>query len=126
VAYLRDGHAQGKSQAAGTMAEAIDNSLRFLSAEDLHAIAAYLKTVPPVRDAGDSKPVFSWGSPSDELAGIPGDGGPSNPDSMTDAQLYDAWCATCHQAPGGRGASTVPCRPSCITPRLAAPIPTIW
>jgi mono/diheme cytochrome c family protein len=100
VAYLRDGHAQGKSQAAGPMAEAIDNSLRFLSAEDLHAIAVYLKTVPPVRDAGDSKPVFSWGSPSDELASIRGTAWPSDPDSMTGAQLYDAWCATCHQADG--------------------------
>lgn len=84
------------------MAEAIDNSLRFLSAEDLHAIAAHLKTVPPVRDAGDSKPVFSRGSPSDELASIGGTTWSSNPDSMTGAQLYDAWCATCHQA-GGRG-----------------------
>jgi mono/diheme cytochrome c family protein len=62
VTYLRDGHAEGTSQAAGPMAEAIDNSLRFLSAEDLHAIATYLKTVPPVRDGATASPSSPGGA----------------------------------------------------------------
>lgn len=100
IAYMRDGHATGKSQAAGPMAEAVDNSLRFLTRDDLKAIAVYLKTVPPVRERADTKPVFAWGGPSDDLASIRGVALPSNPDAMSGPQLYDAYCATCHQAQG--------------------------
>lgn len=100
VTYMRDGHASGKSQAAGPMAEAIDYSLRFLTEEDLKAIAVYLKTVSPIRDPADTKPVFDWGVPSDELASIRGVALPSNPDAMSGPQIYDAYCATCHQAQG--------------------------
>ncbi|MCP8894533.1 c-type cytochrome [Shinella daejeonensis] len=99
VAYMRDGHT-AKSQAAGPMAEAIDHSLRFLTDADLKAMAVYLKTVAAVRDKADSQPVFAWGSPSDELASIRGVGLPEDPEAMTGPQLYDAYCATCHQAQG--------------------------
>lgn len=100
VAYMRDGHAMGKSQAAGPMAEAVDNSLRFLTPGDLRAIAVYVKTVPPVHDTADTQPVFAWGSPSDNLAGVRGVALPLDRNSMTGPQLYDAYCATCHQAQG--------------------------
>lgn len=99
VAYMRDGHT-AKSQAAGPMAEAIDHSLRFLTEEDLQAMAVYLKTVPAVRDAADTQPVYAWGSPSDELASIRGVPLPQDLNAMTGPQLYDAYCATCHQAQG--------------------------
>ncbi|MBK3745186.1 c-type cytochrome [Paraburkholderia aspalathi] len=100
IAYMRDGHALGKSQAAGPMAEAIDHSLRFLTEDDLKAITVFLKTVPPVRDAADTRPVFEWGTPADELASIRGIALPVDPDTMTGPQLYDAYCASCHQAEG--------------------------
>ncbi|KQZ99834.1 cytochrome C [Mesorhizobium sp. Root157] len=99
IAYMRDGQI-AKSQAAGPMAEAIDHSLRFLTEEDLKAMAVYLKTVPPVRDAADTQPVFAWGEPSDELAIIRGTALPQDLDTMSGPQLYDAYCATCHQAQG--------------------------
>lgn len=99
VTYMRDGHV-AKSQAAGPMAEAIDHSLRFMTDEDLKAMAVYLKTVSPVRDPADTRPVFAWGNPSDELARIRGVALPSSPDAMSGPQLYDAYCATCHQAQG--------------------------
>jgi mono/diheme cytochrome c family protein len=100
VAYMREGHAAGKSQAAGPMAEAVDNSLRFLTEDDLKAIAVYLKSIPPVHDPADTQPVFAWGKPSDDLASIRGATWPSDRDEMTGPQLYDAYCATCHQAQG--------------------------
>ncbi|WP_245463008.1 cytochrome c [Mesorhizobium sp. M7D.F.Ca.US.005.01.1.1] len=100
VAYMRDGHATGKSQAAGPMAEAVDHSLRFLTPEDLQAIAIYLKTISPARDPADTQPVFAWGSPSDELASIRGVALPQDRDQMSGPQVYDAYCATCHQAEG--------------------------
>jgi mono/diheme cytochrome c family protein len=100
VAYMRDGRAIGKSQAAGPMAEAVDNSLRFMTEEDLKAIAVFLKTASPVRDPADTQPVFAWGKPSDELASIRSVALPSSLDAMSGPQLYDAYCATCHQTQG--------------------------
>ncbi|UCI22683.1 cytochrome c (plasmid) [Mesorhizobium sp. B2-1-8] len=100
VTYMRDGHAAGKSQAAGPMAEAVDNSLRFLMPEDLQAIAVYVKSIPAAHDAVDTKPVFAWGSPSDELESIRGFALPQDRDKMSGPQLYDAYCASCHQAQG--------------------------
>lgn len=99
VAYMRDGHV-AKSQAAGPMAEAIDNSLRFMTEPDLKAMAVYLKTVPPVRDPADTQPVFAWGRPSDDLASIRGAAWPQDRDQMNGPQLYDAYCASCHQVQG--------------------------
>ncbi|MGO4408955.1 MULTISPECIES: c-type cytochrome [unclassified Brevundimonas] len=98
--YLRTGHAAGKAQAAGPMAEAIDASLRHLDEADLRAIAVYLKSSPPVRRKGDTRPAFAWGQASDDLASIRGVALPANLDQMTGPQLYDAHCATCHQAQG--------------------------
>ena len=98
VAYLEHGDARGKSQAAGPMAEAIDNSLRHMRDEDLKAMAVYLRTVPAIRDSHDIRPEDAWGSASNQLATVRGYTMPQDPDSMSGAQLYDAWCATCHQA----------------------------
>jgi mono/diheme cytochrome c family protein len=49
--YLLHGHADGRSSASGPMAEVVDNSLRFLSQDDIGAMAIYLKSIPP-RDGG--------------------------------------------------------------------------
>ncbi|MGB6007645.1 c-type cytochrome [Castellaniella sp.] len=97
IDYLRTGHT-GKAQASGPMMEAIDFSLRHLRPDDLKAIAVYLKSVPAVHDAADTKPVFAWGGPSDQLNTVRGQPWPSDPGQMTGAQLYDAHCASCHQA----------------------------
>ena len=100
VRYLKTGRAHGKAQAAGPMAEAVDNSLAFLTEEDLNAIAVYLKTVPPIQGVDSEKSVSAWGQPSDELDSLRGVPLPDDPNQMTGAQLYDAECATCHQAQG--------------------------
>ena len=100
VDYMQLGHALGKAQAAGPMAEAVDNSLRHLSTDDLRAIAVYLKSVPAQRDAADTKPVYAWGAAGDDLNSIRGVVLPADPNQMTGPQLYDAHCATCHQARG--------------------------
>lgn len=100
VNYMRQGHAANKAQASGPMAEAIDHSLRHLNEADLRAMAVYLKTVPAQRDAADTQPVYSWGKASDDLNSIRGVALPRDLNDMTGAQLYDAHCATCHQARG--------------------------
>ena len=45
--YLGTGHAQDRGSAAGPMGEAVSNSLQYLSAQDITALVAYLKTVKP-------------------------------------------------------------------------------
>jgi mono/diheme cytochrome c family protein len=100
VAYLKLGHVSGKAQAAGPMAEAVDNSLRHLDDPDLQAIAVYLKTVPPQHDAADTRAVDSWGGPSAEPDALRGVALPADANRMSGAQIYDAYCASCHQSRG--------------------------
>jgi mono/diheme cytochrome c family protein len=47
ASYLSRGHAPGRSSAAGPMAEAVENSLHYLTEQDIAAMVTYLKTVPP-------------------------------------------------------------------------------
>ena len=107
VNYLRTGRAGGKAQAGGLMAVAVDDSLRYLNDADLRAIAAYVRTVPPLRDDSDSRPPFAWGEAADDISGIRGESLPSDRDQMSGPQLYDAYCATCHGS-GGEGAGSLP------------------
>ncbi|HWL30387.1 MAG TPA: cytochrome c [Burkholderiaceae bacterium] len=100
VVYMKTGRVQGKAQTARPMAEAIDHSLQYLTDEDLMAIAVYLKSVPAIRQPGEEKPAHAWGAPHQEWASLRGTPLPDDPDLMTGAQLYDAECASCHQAQG--------------------------
>jgi len=102
AAYLKTGHAPGKAQAAGPMAEAIDHSLSHLSDSDLQAIAVWLKQTTPVSQQGQARAADQFGSPAnyvDTLRGVPR---PADADKMTGWQVYDGYCASCHQ-PDGRG-----------------------
>lgn len=102
VDYLRLGHARGKAQAAGPMAEAVEHSLQHLEPADLQAIATYLKTVPAQRDPADTRAVDSWGAAFDGIADQRGTALADDAGLWSGAQLYDAHCASCHQA-GGEG-----------------------
>lgn len=106
VQYLRTGRVEGKAQAAGGMAEAVQNSLQHLPEADLHAIAVYLKGTPPIRDAqpsgGDSKPAHAWGAPSSTEATLRGSQPFNSVARLTSGeQLYNGYCASCHQSNGG-------------------------
>lgn len=105
--YLRNGHVEGKGQAGGPMADAVENSFRFLTDDDAHAIAAYLKTVPPIREQGQTIPDYAvtkaqpvdWTSfeSSPNLSDTP----QHIDDSTTDgALLYNVNCAACHGISG--------------------------
>jgi mono/diheme cytochrome c family protein len=58
--YLSTGHADGHGPASGPMAEAVENSLRYLSQDDIHAMVAYLRSVPP---QPDGPPAVRAGAP---------------------------------------------------------------
>lgn len=101
AAYLKTGHVEGKGQAAGGMAEAIQNSLQFLRDDDVAAIVAYLRTVPPVRTAGQQKAAYSYGSAVSEEAGLRGMASATERHSLNSgAVLFSGYCASCHSASG--------------------------
>jgi mono/diheme cytochrome c family protein len=101
AAYLKTGHVEGKGQAAGGMAEAIQNSLQFLRDDDVAAIVAYLRTVPPVRVPGQTKAAFSYGSATSEEAVLRGMAGSTEHHSLNSgAVLFSGYCASCHSASG--------------------------
>jgi mono/diheme cytochrome c family protein len=104
VSYMDTGHAPGKAQAAGPMAEAVDNSFRHMSDADLKAIAVYLKSIPSIHEAADTRPADAWGKPQNGVDDVRGVAWPADSSQLTGAQLYDGYCASCHQAKG-EGAS---------------------
>ena len=48
ISYLSSGHAAGHGTASGPMGEAVDHSFSQMTSEDIRAIIAYLRSVPPV------------------------------------------------------------------------------
>ena len=100
VRYMSGQPVPGKGPAAGPMAEAIDHSLKHLTPEDLQAIAVYIKSVPAVSDGSSKQSADSFGKQADALDTIRGVELPKDYNAMTGAQIYDGYCASCHQAQG--------------------------
>jgi len=102
VAFLRDGHLRAKAQAAGSMGEAVEHSFQHLTADDLDAIATYVKTVPPIHDGAAGVSRFAAGSMYSDLGELRGrDGIKSENDAApTGALLFQGNCASCHSAEG--------------------------
>ncbi|WP_322052850.1 cytochrome c [Paraburkholderia bannensis] len=101
VSYLKTGRAPGKNQAAGPMAEAVQNSLQYLSDQDLAAIVTYLRGTTPIRDARETKPAFAHGASASvetDLRGMQ----PSNANGTltSGAALFSGYCASCHRVDG--------------------------
>lgn len=105
VQYFRTGRVPGKAQAAGGMAEAVQNSLQYWPQSDLEALAAYLKATPPVRDSTLSTARYALGAPASQEDDIRGLDPATARNSLDDgAKLYSGLCASCHQ-PDGAGSS---------------------
>ena len=99
--YLTTGRAGNKAQAAGPMAEAIEQSLQYLRPEDIRAIIAYLRQIPAIKSE-QSLARDQYGSPADDEARY-------RADSQADAgwKVYASTCANCHQ-PNGAGNAFYP------------------
>jgi mono/diheme cytochrome c family protein len=98
IQYLKTGHVAGKAQAAGPMAEAVENSLQHLPDSDLTAIVAYLKDVPAIA-SGETHDRSDFGKPSTtieaSLRGLPGQSSDEN-----GFHVFSGSCAACHQVEG--------------------------
>ncbi|WP_049621210.1 cytochrome c [Frateuria defendens] len=53
--YLSTGHAAGRGTASGPMGEVVQNSLQYLTPEDIGALVAYLRAVEPRQGAAGSE-----------------------------------------------------------------------
>lgn len=90
VSYLSTGVAEGHGPASGPMAEAVSNSFRFMTSEDIHAMVAYLKSVKAV---SASAPSLSTSSGVAVAA-------TTDPALAFGAQVYAGLCANCHRRDG--------------------------
>jgi mono/diheme cytochrome c family protein len=99
VAYLRTGHLREKAQAAGSMGEAVEHSFQYLSADDIDAIALYIKSVPAISDHSSNPSRFTVGTMFSELAVLRGrDGVKSDDSTPAGATLFAGNCVSCHAA----------------------------
>lgn len=90
--YLQHGHAAERGVAAGTMAEAVENSTSRLTRDDLLAMAAYLKTVP-AQSAGIAAPTRTAALAAASRT-LPGPGVLDGDDRGR--RVFQAACASCH------------------------------
>ncbi|MBB4867894.1 mono/diheme cytochrome c family protein [Pseudomonas nitritireducens] len=105
VQYLRTGHLQGRGQAGGGMAEAVSESLRHFDEADLQAMAAYLRSVPPIHDPQQSVQRSAFAGSQLPPTGLEPllDRQPASladSDVLDGSRLYNAACASCHQIDG--------------------------
>ena len=90
ASFLSSAHAQGHGSAAGPMAEAVENSLQYLTSEDTSALVAYLRTVAAQTGEVNTRPAPDAQEPQDELG----------------RHVFEGGCANCHQY-SGDGRQTV-------------------
>jgi mono/diheme cytochrome c family protein len=91
--YLSRGHAPGRGSAAGPMAEAVADSLQYLTADDTGALVAYLRRVQP-----------HAGTPAMQIDPAPAAmtasaaWAPGSRDAKTDLgrRIFEGACASCH------------------------------
>lgn len=91
-AYLMAGHTDGHGTATGPMGEAVDNSLAQMTPEDVHAVVAYLRSVPVVSSSDLPATLAPAASPSHRV-------GPETADARGKA-LFEGACASCHDWTG--------------------------
>jgi mono/diheme cytochrome c family protein len=85
--YLSTGHADGRGPASGPMAEAVEDSLQYMTPADIQAIVTYLRAVP-------AEP---GGPPT-----VPANGTPLATDNALGQRLFQDACEGCH-LPDGSG-----------------------
>ena len=109
--YLASGVAHGRANAAGPMADVVQNSTQYMTPEDLRSIVVYLRSVP-AQSGGDIHPRDSFGKPTNaDVTAMRG----TAISGVNGAQLFIANCATCHSWTGeGRGGSAPGAYPSLI------------
>lgn len=87
--YIATGHAKGRGTADGPMGEAVEYSLRYLTASDINALAAYVASVPPT-SSKDQPAVKDAAAPHDHNIGVAASIDPRG------KEVYEGACVSCH------------------------------
>lgn len=87
VSYLSIGHALGHGTASGPMGEAVDHSFSKLVPEDIKAVVAYLRTVPPTASVDLPATTAPPASPSHKVGGIA---------DALGKKVFEGACVSCH------------------------------
>lgn len=95
--YLSNGHSRGRGTASGPMGEAVNLSLRHLSAGDIDAIVAYLHTVPAI-SRPELPATLAGPAPAAHNMGVSPDLDPKG------KQIFEGACESCH---GWTGSGTL-------------------
>ena len=90
VQFLKEGHSPSMGTVAGPMSEVVDYSTKYLSDSDLHAIVAYLHTLPATPS------YYGWKQ------------NPTNAPLLAGQQVYLSHCASCHQTDGAGVPGKIP------------------
>jgi mono/diheme cytochrome c family protein len=88
VSYLSIGHATGHGTAAGPMGEAVDQSFSQLAPDDIRAVVAYLRSVPPIVST-DLPATLAPPAPASHKEG----GGSADARGKT---VFEGACVSCH------------------------------
>jgi mono/diheme cytochrome c family protein len=90
--YLSKGHALGRGTAAGPMGEAVDQSFSQMSQADIHALVAYVRSVPAVVSS-DLPATLAPPAPAS-----PKDGGATA--DAAGKKVFEQACVSCHSWTG--------------------------
>jgi mono/diheme cytochrome c family protein len=88
VSYLTIGHAMGHGSASGPMGEAVDHSFSQFAPEDIRAVVAYLRSVPPIASP-DLPATLAPPAPASHRQG----GGTQDPRGK---MVFEGACVSCH------------------------------
>ncbi|NIE73662.1 c-type cytochrome [Pantoea sp. Ap-967] len=107
--YLKTGAVHGKANAAGPMAEAVENSLNHLPDADLHAMVAYLRDLPASGAPGSAPARTGQGQAYTGTTALRASHPQYDPgsDALGGEVMFNANCATCH-AVTGKGVGEYP------------------
>jgi mono/diheme cytochrome c family protein len=95
ISYLSIGHAASHGTAAGPMGEAVDRSFSRLTPEDIRAVVAYLRTVPPTASPDLPATLAPPAPASHKQGGTPDPRG---------KMVFEGACVSCH---GWTGESSI-------------------
>ena len=100
--YLKTGAVHGKANAAGPMAEAVENSLNHLPDADLHAMVAYLRDLPVSGTLNSAPARTGQGQAYTGTTALRASHPQYDPnsDALGGEVMFNANCATCHGATG--------------------------
>jgi mono/diheme cytochrome c family protein len=87
ISYLSIGHADGHGTASGPMGEAVDHSFSQFAPQDIRAVVAYLRTVPPIASPDLPATLAPPAPASHKVGGAPDPRG---------KMVFEGACVSCH------------------------------